>query len=267
ALLNFSQPVCVALQETFLKSNFYFKLRGYSCVRKDVDSLTTPSGGVCILTSNLYPSSPFPRRFSVQAVAVQVQIRTLVTVCCIYLPPHDTISVADLNALVGQLPAPFLLIGDFIGHSTLWGSENTNSRGRLIEELISDNCLCLFNSNEKTYFHAPTRTFHCLDLAICSPSLLPLLNLRVASDLYNSDHFPLLVSYADSAHVTQLPQRYLFQRADWAAFRQMAVIIDEAISRVKPLAHLKSYRGFLTMGGFTLGASLGVEGGFSFFTL
>ncbi|GBM13185.1 hypothetical protein AVEN_228226-1 [Araneus ventricosus] len=70
ALLNFSQPVCVALQETFLKSNLNFKLRGYNCVRKD--SVTTPSGGVCPLrgTSSLgvtgfttprYPSvcSPF----------------------------------------------------------------------------------------------------------------------------------------------------------------------------------------------------------------
>ncbi|GBN84965.1 hypothetical protein AVEN_78982-1 [Araneus ventricosus] len=93
----------------------------------------------------------------------------------------------------------------------------------------------------RTYFHAPTRTFHSLDLAICSSSLLPMLNFRVGGDLYNNDHFPLEVSYADSACVTQRPQRYLFQRADWAAFRQLAVItetlvvsndIDEAIKTV-----------------------------------
>ncbi|GBO06598.1 hypothetical protein AVEN_197982-1 [Araneus ventricosus] len=68
-----------------------------------------------------------------------------------------------------------------------------------------------------------------------------MLNFRVGGDLYNSDHFPLVVSYADSACVTQRPQRYLFQRADWAAFRQLAVItetmvvsnnIDEAIKTV-----------------------------------
>ncbi|GBO35392.1 hypothetical protein AVEN_76435-1, partial [Araneus ventricosus] len=240
ALLNFSQHVCVALQETFLKSNLNFNLRGANCVRKDVDSVTTPSGGVCILTSNSYPSSPLPLRTPLQAVAVQVHIRTLVTVCCIYLP-HDVISLDDLNALVDQLPAPFLLIGYFNGHSTLWSSDCTNSRGRQIEQFISDNCLCLLNENEKTYFHEPTRTFHSLGLAICSPSLLPMLNFRVGGDLYNSDHFPLVVSYADSACVTQRPQRYLFQRADWAAFRQLAVItetmvvsnnIDEAIKTV-----------------------------------
>ncbi|GBO20696.1 hypothetical protein AVEN_140343-1 [Araneus ventricosus] len=66
-------------------------------------------------------------------------------------------------------------------------------------------------------------------MAICSPSLLPMLNFRVGSDLYDSDHFPLEVSYADSACVTQRPQRYLFQRADWAAFRQLAVITETMV--------------------------------------
>ncbi|GBN22704.1 hypothetical protein AVEN_68040-1 [Araneus ventricosus] len=229
ALLNFSQPVCVALQETFLKSNLNFKLRGYNCVRKDVDSVTTPSEGVCILTSNSYSSSPLSLRTPLQAVAVQVHIRTLVTVCCIYLPPHDVISLDDLNALVYQLPAPFLLIGDFNGHSTLWGSDCTNSRGRQIEQFISDNCICLLNNDEKTYFHEPTRTSDSLDLAICS-TLLPLLNFTVGRDLCNSDHFPIIVSYADSGGAIQYPPRYLFQRADWDNFMQLADITESMVN-------------------------------------
>ncbi|GFX19450.1 hypothetical protein TNCV_3051081 [Trichonephila clavipes] len=114
----------------------------------------------------------------------------LVTVCCVYLPPNDVVPQVDLNHLVSQLPAPFILLGDFNGHSPLWGHDVTNSRGRQIEQLISDHCLCLLNNDEKTYFHAPTRTFHSLDLAICSPTLLPMLNFEVANDLHNSDHFP-----------------------------------------------------------------------------
>ncbi|GBM28821.1 hypothetical protein AVEN_241846-1, partial [Araneus ventricosus] len=51
-----------------------------------------------------------------------------------------------------------------------------------------------------------------------------MLNFRVGGD-----HFPLEVSYADSACVTQRPQRYLFQRADWAAFRQLAVITETMV--------------------------------------
>ncbi|GBM75088.1 hypothetical protein AVEN_197446-1 [Araneus ventricosus] len=154
------RTLCVALRETFLKPNNYLKLLGYSCIWKDNDSGVFTSGGVYIFSSNLYPSTTLNFHTSLQAVAVQVHFRTLVTICCIYLPPSDVISQDDLNILVEQLPAPFILLSDFNGHSTLWGSDSTNSRGRQIEQLISDNCLCLLNNDEKTYFHEPTRTFH-----------------------------------------------------------------------------------------------------------
>ncbi|GBN51438.1 hypothetical protein AVEN_151283-1 [Araneus ventricosus] len=220
ALVNSFHPVCVALQETFLKPNAHLKLRGYNCVRKDIDT-GIASGGVRLLTSNHYPSTTLNLHTSLQAVAVQVHIKTLVTVCCIYLPPNDAISRNDLNILVDQLPAPFVLLGDFNGHSTLWGSESTNSRGRQMEQFISDYYLCLLN-NDKTYFHEPTRAFHTLDLAICSPELLPFLKFSLEGDLHNSDHFALIISPADNS-VTQSPPTYFFQRADWAVFARLAL--------------------------------------------
>ncbi|GBM12996.1 putative RNA-directed DNA polymerase from transposon X-element [Araneus ventricosus] len=211
-------------------SHIPLKLRGYNCVRKDADTGSHSSGGVCILTSNLYPSTPLSLHTSLQAVAVQVHTRALLTVCCIYLPPHDALNQQQLNNFVDQLPKPFLLLGDFNGHSTLWGSDSTNSRGRQIEQFISNNCLCLLNNDEKTYFHEPTRSFHSLDLAICSPDLLPLLNFEVGDDLHNSDHFPLIVSHADSGGAIQFPPRYLFQRADWAAFMQLAGVTEAMVN-------------------------------------
>ncbi|GBN19844.1 hypothetical protein AVEN_198111-1 [Araneus ventricosus] len=69
-----------------------------------------------------------------------------------------------------------------------------------------------------------------LDLAICSPALLPLLNFTVESDLYNSDHFPLIVSHADIGGATFSPPQFLFQRADWAAFSQLAEITETMVS-------------------------------------
>ncbi|GBN55058.1 hypothetical protein AVEN_204339-1 [Araneus ventricosus] len=191
-VINVFNPVCIGLQETFLSSNNPLKLRGYNSVRKDA--------------------------------------ATGITVCCIYLPPHDVVSQQDLETLVDQLPTPFILLGGFNGHSTLWGSGVTNSRGPQIERLISNNCLCLLNNDEKTYFHELTRTFHSLDLAICSPTLLPLLHFTVGSDLCNSDHFPIIVSYADSGGAIQYPPRYIFQQADWGNFMQLADITESMVS-------------------------------------
>ncbi|GBL75189.1 hypothetical protein AVEN_194431-1 [Araneus ventricosus] len=229
-LINYFHPVCIGLQETFLSSNNPLKLHGYNSPRKDPATGSNHSGGVCILTSNLYPSTPLTLHTSLQAVAVQVHARTLVTVCSVYLSPYDGISQQHLDTLVDQLATPFILLCDFNGHSTLWGSDVTNSRGRQIEQLISNNCLCLLNNDEKTYFHEPTCTFHSLDLAICSPTLLPLLHFTVGSDLCNSDHFPIIVSSADSGGAIQYPPRYLFQRADWGNFMQVADITESMVS-------------------------------------
>ncbi|GFY35371.1 putative RNA-directed DNA polymerase from transposon X-element [Trichonephila clavipes] len=179
------------------------RVRGYNCVGRDVDGNASLTGGVCLFMSNLYPRTVVTLHASLQAVAVRIHIHSLVTVCCVYLPPNDVVQQVDLNQLVSQLPAPFILLGDFNGHSPLerGGHDDKNSRGRQIEQLISDHCLCLLNNDEKTYFHAPTRTFYSLDLAICSPTLLPMLNFEVEKDLHNSDHFPLLVSHVTGTMV------------------------------------------------------------------
>ncbi|GFW36300.1 probable RNA-directed DNA polymerase from transposon X-element [Trichonephila clavipes] len=142
-------PVCVALQETFLKSCHTTKIRRYGCVRKDTEGPSV-SGGVCIFTSLDVPSSALPLRTSLQAVAVRIHSTNLITVCCLYLPPNTVIHQHDLNNLVDQLPTPFIILGDFNGHSTLWGSTKTNPRGRQIEQVLSDHCLCLLNHEEPT---------------------------------------------------------------------------------------------------------------------
>ncbi|GBN39663.1 hypothetical protein AVEN_114665-1 [Araneus ventricosus] len=67
-LINIFNPVCIELEETFLSSTIPLKLR----VRKDTATGSNHSGGVCILTSNLYPSTPLTLHTSLQAVAVQV---------------------------------------------------------------------------------------------------------------------------------------------------------------------------------------------------
>ncbi|GFT17220.1 putative RNA-directed DNA polymerase from transposon X-element [Trichonephila clavipes] len=220
--------VCVALQETFLKSCHTTKIRRYGCVRKDTEGPSV-SGGVCIFTSLDVPFSALPLHTSLQAVAVRIHSTSLITVCCLYLPPNTAIHQHDLNNLINQLPAPFVILGDFNGHSTLWGRAKTNPRGRQIEQVLSDHCLCLLNHEEPTYFHEPTRSFHTLDLAICSPSLFPNFSLSIEKDLYNSDHFPVLLSHDSDTDGKTFPPTYSYRLADWALFTQLAVITDAMV--------------------------------------
>ncbi|GFW50002.1 putative RNA-directed DNA polymerase from transposon X-element [Trichonephila clavipes] len=151
------------------------------------------------------------------------------TSSAVYLPPNTVIHQHNLNNLVDQLPAPFVILGDFNGHSTLWGSPKMNLRGRQIEQVLFDHCLCLLNHEEQTYFHEPSRSFHTLDFAICSRSLFPHLNLSVEKDLYNSDHFPVILSHDYDTGGKTFPLTYSYCRADWALFTQLAVITDAMI--------------------------------------
>ncbi|GFU91629.1 putative RNA-directed DNA polymerase from transposon X-element [Trichonephila clavipes] len=184
--------VHVALQETFLKSCHTTKIRRYGCVRKDTEGPSV-SGGVCIFTSLDVPSSALPLRTSLHAVAVRIHSTSLITVCCLYLPPNTVIHQQDLNNLVDQLPAPFVILGDFNGHSTLWGSVKRNPRGRQIEQVLSDHCLCLLNHEEPT------------------------------------DHFPVILSHDYDTGGKTFPPTYSYGRADWALFTQLAVITDTMI--------------------------------------
>ncbi|KFM73191.1 putative RNA-directed DNA polymerase from transposon X-element, partial [Stegodyphus mimosarum] len=230
SLIDIYQPACFGVQETYLKQESTAKLRRYSTVRKDFLSGERIRGGVAILTSHTYPLTVFPLNTCLQAVAVQINISMLVTVCTIYLPPNEVIDKKELDDLVEQLPTPFIVIGDFNGHNHLWGSGDTNFRGKQIEDLICDYCLCLLNSGEQTYFHQPTRTFHSIDLAICSPSLLPFCSFSVGNDIFNSDHFPIFLTLNQiTAWPNARSPRFIYEQADWEMFSHSAMLTNDMI--------------------------------------
>ncbi|GBN91126.1 hypothetical protein AVEN_181474-1 [Araneus ventricosus] len=144
-LINKYQPICICIQETYLSPNIDPRIANYSFLRKDNINTSRATGGVAIVYSNLFPSKPVCINTPLQAVAIQIHIKMPITICTIYLPPHQIISLNELDNLIVQLPTPFILLGDLNGHSTLWGSDATNNRGLQIEKLISDNKVECFN--------------------------------------------------------------------------------------------------------------------------
>ena len=73
--------------------------------------------------------------------------------------PSSNLVPQDLDDLVSQLPAPFILLGDFNGHSPLWGSRDLNDKGKKIENFINRHDLCLFNDKSHTYLHPATGSY------------------------------------------------------------------------------------------------------------
>jgi len=57
------------------------------------------------------------------------------TVCSLYMYLAQWTS-ADIDDLLDQLPSPVLLLGDFNAHSSLWGGNKLDRKGKLIEDIL-----------------------------------------------------------------------------------------------------------------------------------
>ena len=130
------------------------------------------TGGIALLINKSYLFTEVHLNTPLQALAAKVTLNKVVTVCSIYLPPSDDVAKTDLINLIEQLSSPFLLLGDFNGHSPVWGNESYNSRGQMLEDLFSEMDLCILNDGSSTYIHPATGSTSALDLSICGPSLV-----------------------------------------------------------------------------------------------
>ncbi|GFT49023.1 putative RNA-directed DNA polymerase from transposon X-element [Trichonephila clavipes] len=190
--MNEHLPVCVALQETLLKPSCASNIRGYSILRKDCNTGERACGCIALLINHTTPFSP---------------------------------------VLIHQLPSPFILLGDFNAHRLLWGCQDVNYRGKVVEKLLTELDLTLLNDCSNTYFHSPTQSFSAIDLCICSPSLLLNLTWSVLYNPLGSDHFPVVISYAAPIACATIRQpRWKLDHADWETFRTQADITEDMVS-------------------------------------
>ena len=63
-----------------------------------------------------------------------------------------------------------MLLGDFNGHNVLWGSNDNDHRGELIEDFITKNDICLMNDKSHTFLDSGKGSLSALDLSLRHPS-------------------------------------------------------------------------------------------------
>ena len=136
-LSNLYKPAVIGLQETLLTNLKTPSMTGFSFLTKSSPN-NTATGGVALLVNNAHLFSKVQLNTPLQAVAARVTLNKVITFCSIYLPPSDYVSKADVTNLIEQLPSPFVLLGDFNGHSPFWGNDAYNSRGQMLEDVFSE---------------------------------------------------------------------------------------------------------------------------------
>ncbi len=226
-LLNERNPIAFCLQETKLQPNKQCKIFNYKVYRKDCPPTNNAKGGVLVAAHVSIKSEAVLLQTSFQAVATRIHSVRPITLCSIYLHHEDDINLADLKNLIQQLPSPFILSGDFNSHNTLWGSNNTNSRGKIIENLLSDPHICLLNTGKNTRFDCYTGRSTAIDLTLCSSTVLDELTWDIADNLYNSDHFPQIIGLK-LTHTLSIPrfQNWNIKKANWNLFKTSLALPD-----------------------------------------
>lgn len=215
-IIQVHTPSIIAIQESKLWNNSEFRIPNYVLHRQDGHYNRTPHGGVALCIHHSFPYQVIPLQSNFQAVAIRIQLQTLITVCSIYVPRSTSIDEATLLQLIEQLPPPFLIMGDFNSYNTLWGDNVTDARGRVLEDVITQLQLNVMNDGSPTRITTHSET--CIDVTIASPRLTPLLQWSVAASTFDSDHNPLLITLVGSELGEVGSTRLNIKRADWGAF-------------------------------------------------
>ena len=230
-LLQEHQPAALCIQETHLNPTQTNFLRNFNVFRNDRHSASISSGGVAVVVPRLSACTLIPLKTPLEAVAVRLLVHKAISVCSLYLSPSQTITTADLHALIDQLPEPFLLMGDFNAHNTLWGGNRIDVRGKLIESVLTSRSLCLFNTGTSTYFNASSLSSTSIDLSICSASLLSEFSWSVVPNPYGSDHFPIVLkSTVPFKSLQARTPRWKLEKADWANFEKDSELHQDALT-------------------------------------
>ena len=221
-LLSDFNPDVVCLQETKLKADSTIDFKHYSTYHRSGNDINgTIHGGTAILVKSTLPHQQITLRTSLQAVAIRATCFKTITVCSIYLPPSLKWTKADIEDLLNQLPSPVLLLGDFNAHSRSWGCNNTDNKGKIIEDLVLQSNLSVLNNGCSTYLHPGTGSTSAIDISICQPNLFMDLNWKVHEDLCGSDHFPLLIQ-SNQSSPSFTKSSWKLSKADWNTFSQKA---------------------------------------------
>ena len=162
------EPDVVCIQETWLRKDTKFEIKGYSMEAK---SRTDRRGGgvaIFIKESISYERIPnIPNKIE----GVSIKIRTIekeINITTLYLPPAER---SDFEIIKPILASKNLIIcGDMNAKNTLWGAAKNDHRGKQLGDAVDELDLTVLNTGRDTRLNTDGSYSH-LDVALASANL------------------------------------------------------------------------------------------------
>lgn len=213
-------PIVLAVQELKTQQFKTPKLSGYKVI-------TSLNSKAAIFIRDGYFFEEVDVGLDLEAVGIKLKLKTEVTIISLYLPPNEYFSLNNLNSLILNVSGKLIITGDVNARSTLWGSDRTDNRGKIIEKFCYQSNL--FIANDGSHTHVPFQVNHnmsAIDVTMVSPSLAPVITWKTNDDPLGSDHIPLLISCNLKSPTFFIPSRYIFAKANWNQYAIDANLTD-----------------------------------------
>ncbi|KAI5737170.1 hypothetical protein M8J76_010687 [Diaphorina citri] len=221
-ILNDQCPLIACFQETNFKPSNQPSLSNYNIYRNDRDPARcdSASGGVATLVHKSTRAKQCPIQSDFEVIVVEVILHKKIQICNVYIPSDKRFSSVDLDNLSNQLRPPFIILGDFNSHNTIWGSTVSNARGKEVEKWFLNKNIDLLNDGSHTYVSMSYNSTSAIDLTFCSADLGLLLSWAVNKYLHDSDHYPILIKpfQREQVNIHQESSKWHYERADWGGF-------------------------------------------------
>lgn len=229
-LCRLHDPDIICIQETNFK-NSVGKIKGYKCFNKNRKNPNYACGGVATFIKDHLPTQELNIQSDIEVVATKILAPISICICNIYIPNSYSFEIQEINDIIKQITNPFILLGDFNSHHTLWGSYKIDTRGLRIESSIEESNMVLLNSGQSTHINISNGKLSAIDLTFSSITLAQKCNWSVSDYPYDSDHYPIFISICSlSRNIPTPPQhsKWNFNKADWNKFQKL---IDNELSQ------------------------------------
>ncbi|KAF0746227.1 putative RNA-directed DNA polymerase [Aphis craccivora] len=209
---------------------------GYNKNRLDS---TRASGGVAIYVKTNYPSRQFTIDTNIEAIVVTIKLTDNdLNICNIYIPNQKLFTETDINNINKQLPQPFIIVGDFNSHNVIWGSDQTDQRGKVIENILENNNIILLNNTELTRLNPINGNMSNIDLSFASTALAQRMDWKLSTNLTSSDHFPItiqILSRSDNSK-NKTFERWNLKEPHWSLYTELLESEKDNIKNIDTLS-------------------------------
>ena len=206
----------ICVQETFLTAKQDISFPGFTVIREDRKGMR--KGGLITLVRETLNYTPITGPSGIECIVLQIKTKTShLTVANVYISPDKKFDKNDLKPL---FKPKTVIVGDLNSKSKIWGSNHSDARGRIIEELMEENDFCCINDGQPTYtFRDGTRTH--LDVCLVPNSIAARCSWLVLNNTLGSDHNPTVTRLFDEFYTDKQPgARFRLSRADWPVFKE-----------------------------------------------